>query len=124
MAKKETFLNWQEIINSNAIIPYEEAQEDIESDAVSQEVESYPSMYSVLLLNDDFTPMDFVMEMLEISFRTPPLEARSVALQAHETGQAVCGTFTHDVAETKVIKAMNMAKQFNHPLKCIISKES
>lgn len=124
MDKKETFLNWQEIINSNALIPYDESEQELEYETYSEEVVVYPSMYNVLLLNDDFTPMDFVMDMLESSFHIPPLEARSVMLQAHETGQAVCGTFTHDVAETKVIKAMNLAKQFNHPLKCILRKES
>lgn len=89
-----------------------------------QEAYSYPCMYQVILLNDDFTPMDFVTGLLEQVFHVPPLEARSKMLQVHHDGQAICGIYTHDVAETKVIQVMDTATHYHYPLKCIMRKET
>lgn len=89
-----------------------------------EDIMPYPAMYQVILLNDDFTPMEFVMELLERVFFVPPLEARAKMLQVHQDGQAVCGIYTYDVAETKVIQVMDTATQYNYPLKCIMRKET
>lgn len=84
----------------------------------------YPPMYQVVMLNDDYTPMDFVTELMERVFNMPPLEARSKMFQVHQDGHSVCGTYTHDVAETKVVQVMDTAVQYHYPLKCIMRKET
>lgn len=113
---------FQGILKNN---PLENKSESIENEAESYEdITSYPAMYQVILLNDDFTPMDFVMELLERVFFVPPLEARAKMLQVHHDGQAVCGIYTYDVAETKVVQVMDTATQYNYPLKCIMRKET
>lgn len=102
-------------------------KKDISNKANTESYEdqvSYPAMYRVILLNDNFTPMEFVMELLERVFFVPPLEARAKMLQVHHESQAVCGIYTHDVAETKVIQVMDTAMQYNYPLKCIMRKET
>ena len=81
-----------------------------------------PSMYEVLLLNDDYTPMDFVVEVLTYFFSMNAEKATHVMLQVHNDGEGVCGVFPHDVAETKVAQVTEFAKKHQHPLKCISQK--
>lgn len=82
-----------------------------------------PAMYRVLLLNDDFTPMDFVVHILERFFSKNRQEATEIMLQVHRRGVGVCGTYTYEVAETKVNLVMDYARKNEHPLQCTMEKE-
>ncbi|PCI59610.1 MAG: ATP-dependent Clp protease adapter ClpS [Kordiimonadales bacterium] len=82
-----------------------------------------PSMYKVLLLNDDFTPMEFVVIILQRFFHMTMEEATDVMLQVHQSGVGVCGVFTYEVAETKVNMVLTFAKQNEHPLQCTMEKD-
>ncbi|WP_252180028.1 ATP-dependent Clp protease adapter ClpS [Endozoicomonas sp. 4G] len=77
-----------------------------------------PAMYQVLLLNDDFTPMDFVVEVLEKFFSMGTEQATQVMLMVHTQGKAVCGIFSKDVAETKAQQVNEYSREFQHPLLC------
>lgn len=81
-----------------------------------------PSKYQVLLLNDDFTPMDFVIEVLEKFFNMPTEQATQVMLMVHTQGKAVCGTYSKDIAETKAQQVNEYSREFQHPLLCKILK--
>ena len=81
-----------------------------------------PSMYRVLLLNDDFTPMDFVIRILQKFFAKNMTEATKIMLQVHQQGAGVAGVFTYEIAETKVYQVNQFAKQQQHPLKCTMEK--
>jgi len=78
-----------------------------------------PPMYQVILLNDDFTPMEFVVAVLERVFRMPHARAMQVMLDVHQKGQAVCGVYTREVAETKVSLVIELARDNDHPLQCV-----
>lgn len=82
-----------------------------------------PSMYKVILLNDDYTPMDFVIQILERYFNKSVEEAIQIMLQVHNDGAAICGIYTLEVAEAKTTDVMECAHQNGHPLECIIEKE-
>lgn len=82
-----------------------------------------PSMYKVLMLNDDYTPMEFVVHVLERFFNKTREEATQVMLHVHTRGVGLCGVFTHEVAETKVTQVMDLARQNQHPLQCTIEKD-
>jgi len=82
-----------------------------------------PSMYKVLMLNDDYTPMEFVVHVLERFFNKNREEATRIMLHVHRRGVGVCGVFTYEVAETKVTQVMDLARQHQHPLQCTIEKE-
>ena len=82
-----------------------------------------PAMYKVLMLNDDYTPMEFVVHVLERFFQKSRDEATRVMMQVHRRGVGVCGVFTYEVAETKVTQVMDLARQNQHPLQCTIEKE-
>ncbi len=77
-----------------------------------------PSLYRVILLNDDFTPMDFVIEILVNFFAMSEEQATAVMLQVHTRGVGICGTYSKDVAETKVYIVNSFAHENEHPLKC------
>jgi len=81
-----------------------------------------PSMYNVILLNDDYTPMEFVVIILESVFNKKQEEATQIMLHVHKNGVGVCGTFTYEVAETKCKIVMDMAKKNEHPLQCTMEK--
>jgi ATP-dependent Clp protease adaptor protein ClpS len=81
-----------------------------------------PPMYKVILLNDDFTPMEFVVEVLQKFFRMSREKAVQIMLHVHTRGQGVCGVFTFDVAETKVTQVNDYAREHEHPLKCTMEK--
>lgn len=82
-----------------------------------------PSFYKVILLNDDFTPMDFVVTVLEQIFRKTHEEAINLMLMVHTKGAAMVGVFTRDVAETKVDQVIEYARINDYPLQCVIEKE-
>ena len=77
-----------------------------------------PRLYKVTLLNDDFTTMDFVVEVLQIFFAMERERATQVMLKIHQEGSAVCGVYPRDIAETKVAQVSEFAKQHGHPLRC------
>jgi ATP-dependent Clp protease adaptor protein ClpS len=81
-----------------------------------------PSLYKVLMLNDDYTPMEFVVHVLQSFFRMDMEEATRVMLHVHQRGVGVCGIFSYEVAETKVNQVMDFARQNQHPLQCTLEK--
>lgn len=81
-----------------------------------------PSQYKVLLLNDDYTPMEFVVMVLKRFFNMDLEQATRVMLHVHQKGVGVCGIFTYEVAETKVNQVMDFARQNQHPLQCTLEK--
>lgn len=83
-----------------------------------------PSMYNVLLHNDDYTPMDFVIDVLQRFFRLDSESATEVMLNVHYKGVGTCGTFIAEIAETKVAQVINYAQKNEHPLRCSMEKES
>ncbi|MDP4823432.1 MAG: ATP-dependent Clp protease adapter ClpS [Aestuariivirgaceae bacterium] len=82
-----------------------------------------PSMYKVLLLNDDYTPMEFVVLVIEKFFNKGREEATRIMLHVHQRGVGICGVYTYEVAETKVTQVMDFALQNQHPLQCTMEKE-
>lgn len=82
-----------------------------------------PSMYKVIMLNDDYTPMEFVIYVLERFFSKNREEATRIMLHVHQRGVGVCGVFTYEVAETKVTQVMDFARQNQHPLQCTLEKD-
>jgi ATP-dependent Clp protease adaptor protein ClpS len=82
-----------------------------------------PSMYRVLLLNDDYTPMEFVVTVLRKYFNKGTEEASRIMLHVHKHGVGECGVFTYEVAETKVTQVMDYARKHQHPLQCIMEKK-
>jgi ATP-dependent Clp protease adaptor protein ClpS len=83
-----------------------------------------PSLYKVLLLNDDFTPMEFVILVLKRFFSKSQTEAEKIMLEVHNQGAGVAGVFTFEVAETKVFLVNEFSRRKRHPLKCIMEKDS
>ena len=77
-----------------------------------------PPMFRVLLLNDDFTPMEFVVECIERFFNKNREQATKIMLQVHTEGVGVCGIYPQDIAETKMNQVLNFAKELQHPLQC------
>lgn len=82
-----------------------------------------PNMYKVILLNDDYTPMDFVVYILEEYFYKSREEATRIMLHVHHRGQGICGVYPYDIAETKVAQVIEAARRNEHPLQCIMEKE-
>ncbi|MEN3930732.1 ATP-dependent Clp protease adapter ClpS [Microvirga sp. W0021] len=81
-----------------------------------------PSLYRVLLLNDDYTPMEFVQYILERFFNKSPEDATRIMLTVHHTGVGECGIYTYEIAETKVTQVMDFSRKNNHPLQCVMEK--
>jgi len=82
-----------------------------------------PPLYKVLLLNDDYTPMEFVVHVLERFFGMNHAQAFEVMLTVHKKGVAVVGVFSYEIAETKVAQVMDFARRHQHPLQCTLEKE-
>ncbi len=81
-----------------------------------------PNLYRVLILNDDYTPMEFVVHILERFFKKTQEEATQIMLHVHNTGVGQCGVFTYEIAETKVTQVMDFARKNQHPLQCVMEK--
>ncbi|EGM69744.1 ATP-dependent Clp protease adapter ClpS [Shewanella sp. HN-41] len=94
----------------------EHVEERVESELMP------PSMYKVILNNDDYTPMDFVIEVLQVFFRKNEQEATDIMLTIHHKGKGICGIFPFGIAETKVIQVNQFARQNQHPLLCSLEK--
>ncbi len=84
--------------------------------------EKFPPMYIILLLNDDFTPMEFVIEVLKIFFSMNQEQATRIMLKVHTEGVGVCGVYTSDIASTKVNQVIEFARKNQHPLKCVMEE--
>jgi len=82
-----------------------------------------PSLYKVLLLNDDYTPMEFVVHVLERFFNKGREDATRIMLHVHHKGVGICGVYTYEVAETKVTQVTDFSRQHQHPLQCTMEKE-
>lgn len=93
-------------------VAVEEAQPEVER----------PPLYRVVLLNDDFTPMEFVVDVLESIFGMQRTRATQVMLEVHTKGKGICGVFNFEIAETKVAQVMGIAKQQQHPLLCTMEE--
>jgi len=83
---------------------------------------SFPSLYHVVLLNDDYTTMEFVVKIVERVFNHTPQEAMRIMMEIHSRGKGIAGTYTKDIARTKAEKVMHLAFRENYPLKCILEK--
>jgi ATP-dependent Clp protease adaptor protein ClpS len=81
-----------------------------------------PPMYEVVMLNDDFTPMDYVVFILKRFFHKNHDEATELTLTVHNSGQGICGTYTREVAETKISQVIELSRKNKHPLKCVMRK--
>lgn len=79
-----------------------------------------PPLYQVVLLNDDYTPMDFVVHVLQVVFHKADAEAERIMLQVHHQGRGVCGIYTRDIAATRVDRVLRMAHADQHPLQCLM----
>lgn len=77
-----------------------------------------PSMYKVILLNDDYTPMEFVVDVIQRFFSKSREQATQIMLKVHTEGAGVCGVYPHDIAETKVNQVLDYAREHQHPLQC------
>ena len=82
-----------------------------------------PSLYKVIILNDDYTPMEFVVLVLQEFFRKSQEEATNIMLHVHQRGVGVCGVYTYEVAETKATQVMELARKNQHPLQLQLEKE-
>jgi ATP-dependent Clp protease adaptor protein ClpS len=82
-----------------------------------------PNLYRVLLLNDDYTPMEFVVHVLERFFSKSREDATRIMLHVHRHGVGECGVFTYEVAETKVTQVMDFSRKHQHPLQCVMEKK-
>ncbi|MFL4967526.1 MAG: ATP-dependent Clp protease adapter ClpS [Xanthobacteraceae bacterium] len=82
-----------------------------------------PSLYRVLLLNDDYTPMEFVVHVLERFFNKDHESAYRIMMHVHKHGIGECGIYTYEVAETKVTQVMDFSKKHQHPLQCVMEKK-
>lgn len=99
------------------------SDESLDSGVIEKSKVQEPSFYKVILLNDDFTPMDFVTHVLQKFFNKEPEEAKKIMMDVHKLGQGVAGVYSFEVAETKVFLTNNLAKQNKYPLKCTMEKE-
>lgn len=98
-----------------------ELEEDVISE-VGDDIDE-PSMYKVLLHNDDYTTMEFVVEILMLVFNKSPEDAVRIMLNVHQKGIGICGVYTYEVSETKVNSVHALARQYGFPLKCTMEKE-
>ena len=95
--------------------------EDIQISPEKQKTK-LPSIYKVIILNDDYTPMEFVVYTIQNVFKKSHDESTRIMLKIHTEGQGVCGMFPLEIAETKMKQVLNLAKEHQHPLQCIIEK--
>lgn len=103
--------------------PPSKGREDVDLATRTKPKTQRPPLYKVLLLNDDFTPMEFVVHVLERLFTMTHAQAIEIMLTVHRKGIAVVGVFSHEVAETKVAQVMELARRQQHPLQCTMEKE-
>ena len=97
-------------------------QNDSESNLETKKKLKKPSLYKVILLNDDYTPMEFVIFLLQKFFHKNNDEATKIMLHVHQNGIGVCGVFSFEIAETKVIQVLESSRKNEHPLQCTMEK--
>ena len=110
------------VVEQVAMEPFDPEVEAEEMVGIEEDIDE-PPMYSVLLLNDDYTTMEFVVQILMVVFHKPVAEASRVMLNVHRKGVGVCGVYPFEVAETKVEMVHAMAREHGFPLKCAMEKE-
>jgi ATP-dependent Clp protease adaptor protein ClpS len=93
-----------------------------DSEVVAQDRTAIPPRFNVIMHNDDYTTMEFVIEVLEGIYRKQPAEATKIMLAIHHEGQAVCGNYPYEIAETKVEQTHQRARRAGHPLRCSIEQ--
>jgi ATP-dependent Clp protease adaptor protein ClpS len=98
-------------------------REDVVTERRTQTRTKKPSMYKVILLNDDYTPMEFVVELLKVVFHKQHAEATRIMLHVHQNGMGVAGVYPFEIAETKVKTVDELAREHQFPLKCTMEKE-
>jgi ATP-dependent Clp protease adaptor protein ClpS len=103
--------------------PHDEHFGDDAPDLITESRTQKPSLYKVLMLNDDYTPMEFVVHVLQRFFGKNHEEATAIMLQVHHTGAGLCGVYTLEVAETKVSQVMDFGRRHQHPLQCTLEKD-
>lgn len=110
------------VLTSKQAMSEQEQQFNIKSDAAEATKTELkePDMFKVILLNDDFTPMDFVIEVLQRFFQMDEQRATKVMLHVHIRGKGLCGIFTHEIAETKSVQVNNYSREHEHPLLCVM----
>ncbi|MGB0959739.1 MAG: ATP-dependent Clp protease adapter ClpS [Halocynthiibacter sp.] len=101
----------------------EDSDSDVGVMVAPKEKTKRPPLYKVILLNDDFTPMEFVIDVLERFFGLDHATSFELMLTVHKKGLAVVGVFSYEIAETKVTQVMDAARQNQHPLQCVMEKE-
>ncbi len=114
------------IIDTHAIKSHSEDENDHESGLVvleSRPEVAEPKRYKVILVNDDFTPMEFVVEILNMFFNLDEETATRIMLNVHTKGKGVCGVFSKDIAETKVVMVNDFARENEHPLLCTMEQD-
>ena len=92
------------------------------NETLTKEKLSKPSMYEVILINDDYTPMEFVVDVLVRYFSKTNEEANEIMIHVHQNGSGLCGIYPFDIAETKVMQVMNYSIKNGHPLQCKMEK--
>ncbi len=122
MKRKMVLINKRTICNTNN---ENRSDEDLQGSVLTQEKikTKKPSLYKVLMLNDDYTPMEFVIEVLEKYFAKGTEEATQIMLHVHQKGIGICGVYTYDIAETKAVQVTNYARKYEHPLQLQLEKE-
>jgi ATP-dependent Clp protease adaptor protein ClpS len=104
-------------------LPDEDIEKELDTLLKPKPKRKKPNMYKVILLNDDYTPMDFVIHILEKFFAKSREEATEIMLHVHRRGVGICGIFTYEIAETKVMQVMDYARGHEQPLQCTMEKE-
>ncbi len=124
--RNENTMNKWLLSKTNVVKNHSGEEFDHDSDLMVQEsrpdVEE-PKRYKVILVNDDFTPMEFVVEILNLFFNLDEETATRIMLNVHEKGKGVCGIFSKDIAETKVVMVNEFARENEHPLLCTMEQE-
>lgn len=123
--KPGKFLNLELVLSKDEEQSNDDFDEGREEDfavATAKPQLKRPSMYRVLMLNDDYTPMEFVVTVLELFFGMNEELAAQVMLTVHTKGKAICGVFTRDIAETKSLQVNEFAREHQHPLLCEIER--
>lgn len=101
-----------------------ETQHGVAVEERTEERTKKPSLYKVILLNDDYTPMDFVIHILKVFFHKDETTAYDIMMQVHTQGKGIAGVYSYEIAETKVMQVNSYAQQNKHPLKCVMEKDS
>lgn len=126
MSENSSPFEWEKVISGevfNGDYAEFESFYEIDEEQGQDVICEYPCMYQVVLLNDDYTPMGFVVSAIQEIFNKSTQDAINIMLQVHNKEMAICGIFTRDVAETKMMHMIEYARKSSYPLECIMRKE-